>query len=71
MNTTKIKEERSAFYLPNRGVELEDGGHIDYLSKEQSELSAGKNEILLYAYFNIAGFKPGLAKFYKRVHYRL
>lgn len=52
MNTTKIKEERSAFYLPNRGVELEDGGHIDYLSKEQSELSAGKNEVLLYAYFN-------------------
>ncbi|MBR4772410.1 MAG: hypothetical protein IK009_06735 [Bacteroidales bacterium] len=26
---------------------------------------------LLYAFFNIAGFKPGLAKFYKWVHYRL
>ena len=26
---------------------------------------------LLYAYFNIAGFKPGLAEFYKKVHYRL
>ena len=26
---------------------------------------------LLYAIFNLAGFKPGLAKFYKRVHYRL
>jgi len=26
---------------------------------------------LLYAIFNIAGFKPGLAEFYKRVHYRL
>ena len=26
---------------------------------------------LLYAYFNITGFKPGLAEFYKKVHYRL
>ena len=26
---------------------------------------------LLYAFFNIAGLKPGLAKFYKWVHYRL
>ena len=26
---------------------------------------------LLYAIFNLAGYKPGLAKFYKRVHYRL
>ena len=26
---------------------------------------------LLYAIFNLSGFKPGLAKFYKRVHYRL
>ena len=26
---------------------------------------------LLYAFFNIAGFKPGLAEFYKKVHYRL
>ena len=26
---------------------------------------------LLYAFFNIAGFKPALAKFYKWVHYRL
>ena len=26
---------------------------------------------LLYAFFNIAGFKPALAKFYKLVHYRL
>ncbi len=26
---------------------------------------------LLYAIFNLAGFKPGLARFYKRVHYRL
>ncbi|MBR5736071.1 MAG: hypothetical protein IKX60_04705 [Bacteroidales bacterium] len=26
---------------------------------------------LLYAFFNIAGFKPALAKFYKKVHYRL
>ena len=26
---------------------------------------------LLYAFFNVAGFKPGLAKFYKWVHYRL
>jgi len=26
---------------------------------------------LLYAFFNVAGFKPALAKFYKWVHYRL
>ena len=26
---------------------------------------------LLYAFFNIAGFKPSLAKFYKWIHYRL
>ena len=26
---------------------------------------------LLYAFFNIAGFNPGMAKFYKLVHYRL
>lgn len=26
---------------------------------------------LLYAFFNVAGFKPRLARFYKQVHYRL